>query len=223
MILQLLMLTVILVATALVGRWLIDSRGKDNEQLRKLVHVLHGVGLSALAFVVPLQFIFGVEVVFLLSMMIARYLAEHFTKVPWIKYMNRMYSVGRLSFGEFFFPISAMLLVFIAQSKWEFAAAILILGIADAIAALVGKQYGKDNSYLVFGQKKSIAGSVAFLCVTLLIIMLFSVLHGAALGGIGIGMVILSSVLITIAENLGVYGSDNLLIPVVAVLLLNRF
>lgn len=222
MILQLLMLTIILVATALIGRWMIDTHGKDNEQLRKLVHVLHGVGLAALAFVVPLQVAFGVEVVFLLSMVIARYLAEHFTKVPWIKYMNRMYSVGRLSFGEFFFPISAMLLVFIAESKWEFAAAILILGIADAVAALVGKKYGKHNGYLVFGQKKSVAGSLAFLIAAFLIIAAFSALHGAALGGVSIGLVILSAALVTIAENLGVYGSDNLLIPIVAVLLLNR-
>lgn len=216
------MLMVILVAAAFVGRWLIDTHGRDNEQLRKLVHVLHGVGLAALAFVVPLQFIFGVEVVFLVSMVIARYLAEHFTRVPWIKYMNRMYSVGRLSFGEFFFPISAMLLVFIAESKWEFAAAILILGIADAVAALVGKKYGKHNGYLVFGQKKSIAGSAAFFVTAFLIVWGFVLLHGAALGGISIGLVLLTVVLVTTAENLGVYGSDNLLIPIVAVLLLNR-
>lgn len=222
MIIKLLLLAFILGTTALIGRWLIDTHGRDNEQLRKLVHVLHGVGLAALAFVVPLQFIFGVEVVFLLSMVIARYLTGHFTKIPWIKYMNRMYSVGRLSFGEFFFPISAMLLVFLAESKWEFAAAILILGIADAAAALVGKKYGKHNGYLVFGQKKSIAGSLAFFFTTFLIIAAFSALHGTVLGGVSISLIILCAVLTTIAENLGVYGSDNLLIPLVAVLLLNR-
>lgn len=222
MILQLVLLCVILVAAALIGRWLIDTHGKDNEQLRKLVHVLHGVGLAALAFVVPLEFIVGVEVVFLFSMIIARYLAEHFTKIPWIKYMQRMYSVGRISFGEFFYPISAIILVFIAQSKWEFAAAILILGIADSVAALVGKRYGSGNSYSVFGQKKSLAGSLAFLVASFVIIWGFVMLHGIELGSMSLVLIVLTAGLVTIAENLGVYGSDNMLIPIVAVLLLNR-
>jgi phytol kinase len=222
MIMQLFAVIAVLLLVGWIGRWLIDTHGRDNEQLRKLVHVLHGVGLAILAFVVPLQLIIGVEVVFFLSMIVARYLAEHFTRVPWIKYMQRMYSVGRLSFGEFFYPISAILLVFLAQSKWEFAAAILILGISDTAAALVGKRFGGNNSYLVFGQKKSIVGSVAFLVTTFVIIWGFVMLHGVALGGVSLGLIVLTTILVTTSENLGVYGSDNLLIPVVAVLLLNR-
>lgn len=219
---QLIGLAVIMIATALIGRWLIDRHDKDNEKLRKLVHIIHGVGLTALAFVAPLQFIVVVEIVFLLSMIVARYLAEHFTRVPWIRYMQRMYSVGRLSFGEFFYPISVILLTFIAESKWEFAAAILILGIADTVAALVGKKFGKSTTYLVFGQKKSIVGSVAFFAVAFLIIWGFVLLHGVELESTSIALVLLTSVLVTTAENLGVYGSDNLLIPIVAVILLNR-
>jgi phytol kinase len=222
MIVQLIALVAILAAVGLIGRWLIDTYSQDNEQLRKLVHLLHGVGIAALAFVVPLNFIIIMEIIFFLSMIIARYVAEHFTRIPWIKYLNRMYSVGRLSFGEFFYPISVVILVFIAESKWEFAAAILILGIADAIAAVVGKRFGAGNSYLVFGQKKSVAGSIAFLLVTLVIIWGYVGLHSAALGDVSIGLILLTTILVTAAENLGVYGSDNLLIPLVAVLLLNQ-
>lgn len=222
MILQLALLSVIMIAAALIGRWLIDTHGRDNEQLRKLVHALHGIGLAALAFVVPLEFIIVIEVVFLLSIIVAKYLAEHFTKLPWIEYMQRMYSVGRISFGEFFYPISAIILVFIAQSKWEFAAAILILGIADSAAALVGKRYGKNNSYSVFGQKKSLVGSSAFLIAAFVITWGFVFLHGIELGNMSLLIIALIASLVTISENLGVYGSDNLLIPIVAVLLLNR-
>lgn len=222
MIMQLIALVAILAAIGLIGRRLIDRHDKDNEKLRKLLHLLHGAGLAALAFVVPLQFIVGIEIVFLLSVFVARYLAEHFTKVPWIKYMRRMYSVGRLSFGEFFYPISTILLVFMAQSKWEFAAATLILAIADTAAALVGKRYGRGNTYLVFGQQKSVVGSLAFLLTTFVIVWGFVMLHGIELGSVSLGLILLISLLVTSAENLGVYGSDNLLIPVVAVLLLNR-
>jgi dolichol kinase len=222
MIIQLFGLAAIMIVMALVGRWLIDRHDKDNEKLRKLVHVIHGGGLAALAFVVPLQFIIVVETIFLISMLVARYLAENFTRVPWIKYLRRMYSVGRLSFGEFFFPISSIILVFIAESKWEFAAAILILGIADTVAALVGKAYGKGNSYLVFKQRKSLAGSISFLLTTFVIIWAFVTFHSVDLGTTGLSLIVLTSILVTTAENLGVYGSDNLLIPIVAVLLLNQ-
>ena len=93
MFIQLLAISTIWIGIALIGRWLIDTHGKDNELLRKLVHVLHGSGLAALAFVLPLILIVGIEIVFLVSVIIARYLTGHFTKVPWISYMNRMYSV----------------------------------------------------------------------------------------------------------------------------------
>ncbi len=222
MILQLLGILLILSVAGLIGRWLIDSHGKDNEQLRKLVHVLHGVGLAALAFVVPLEFIIGVEAVFFISMLVARYLTSHVPKLPWIAYMNRMYSVGRLSYGEFFFPLSAIALVFLAESKWEFAAAILILGIADALAALIGKRYGAGNDYLVFGQRKSVAGSIMFLITSLIIIWGFIALQGMPFNTVNLGLLLLTACLVTIVENLGVYGSDNLLIPLVAVVLLNR-
>lgn len=205
-----------------IGQWLIDRYSKDNEQLRKLVHVLHGSGVAALALLVPLNVVIGIEIFVLLSMIVARYLFEHFGNIPWIKHFGKVYNVGRISYGEFFFPISAIVLVFLADSKWEFAASIMILGIADAVAALVGKKYGKSTTYLVFGQKKSLAGSLAFFIAALLIIWGFTAFSGVEVSSASIGLVLLTTLLVTIAENLGVYGSDNLLIPLVAVVLLNR-
>ena len=197
MIVKLIAVVTSLVLLAFIFERLITKYANDNEPLRKLVHVFHGAALAILAFIIPLPWIIGVEVFFLISMVVARYLSENFYRVPWIRYFARVYKVGRLSYGEFFFPLSIILLVFIANTKWEFAAAVLILGIADAAAALVGKRYGKRISYKVLGQTKTLAGSLAFFVVSLLIVAGF------------------------VAENLGVYGSDNFLIPIVAVVLLN--
>ena len=112
--------------------------------------------------------------------------------------------------------------MFLADSKWEFAAAILILGVSDALAAIVGKKYGKNSGYLVFGQKKSVVGSIAFFCSALIIVTGFAVVTGISFTISTTLLVLVTTLLVTITENLGVYGSDNLLIPLVAVVLLNR-
>lgn len=210
----------ILLAVGFVGQWLINRYSKDNEQLRKLVHVLHGVGLAALAFVAPFQVIAVIEIIFLFSVVIARYTVEHFDYIPWIAYCRKVYQVGRLSYGEFFFPISAILLAILADGKWEFAASILILGLADTAAALVGKKHGKESTYTILGQKKSLIGSLAFYCVALGVTTLFTQFAEPAVT-VGVVTVLWVTLIITISENIGVYGTDNLLIPLTAVYLLN--
>lgn len=205
-----------------VGQWLINRYSQDNEQLRKLVHVMHGTGVAALALLVPLNVVIGIELLVLFSMIVARYLYTNFSAIPWIKYFGKVYSVGRISYGEFFFPISAIALTFLADSKGEFAASMLILGVCDALAALVGKKFGRGNTYLVFGQKKSFAGSIAFFISALVIVWGFCIFADVSMNGTSLGLILLTTLIVTVAENLGVYGSDNFLIPLVAVMLLNR-
>jgi len=201
---------------------LIDHYSKDNESMRKFVHVLHGVGIAILALVAPMSAVIIVETFFLLSMFVARYLYEHFSRLPWVRYLGRVYSVGRVSYGDFFYPISAITITFFANSEYVFAASILILGLADAVAALVGKRFGKGNSYRIFGQKKSLAGSTAFFVVAAVIIGIFSILGWGTAEHVNIMAILGIALIVTITENLGVYGSDNLLIPIVSTVLLNR-
>lgn len=220
---KLIFVALVLGIFTLTAQWLINKYSKDNEHLRKLVHVCHGIGIAILAFILPTAILVGIEVVFFLSMFIARYLDGHFSFIPWIKYFGKVYRVGRISYGEFFYPLSVIAAVLIADTKWEFAAAILILALADTAAALAGKRYGRSTTYMVLGQKKSLIGSAAFFLVAYAIIGTFILISGADVSSeIGLGSLLWASLVITIAENLGVYGSDNFLIPIVAVVLLNR-
>lgn len=201
-------------------RYLDQIKGK-NESSRKLVHVLHGVCVAVLVFIIPIIWIVILESVFLGAMFVARYLFLHNKKQRWVYYLNKVYRVGRLSYGEFFFPLSVIIVAFLANSEWEFAAALLVLGVADAIAALVGTRYGAMNSYKVFGQKKSLAGSAAFWLVSVIIVGWFVLFSGADLHTAAWLSLLWLPLVLTVAENLGVYGSDNLIIPVIAVLGLN--
>jgi phytol kinase len=110
--------------------------------------------------------------------------------------------------------------VLLARTKWEFAAAVLILGLADAIAAIVGKKYGAKTSYLVLGQKKSLLGSLAFFVVTIIVLIGFTAL-APHIDPVSFWFILPIALLITLTENVGVYGTDNLLIPIAAIVLLN--
>lgn len=218
---RLIILAVVITVLSFVGQQLADKRSNDNESFRKLFHIMHGVTLAGLAFVVPLNWLIGLEVLFFVSMIITRYLVTHHNHFfTIIGYFSRAYKVGRISYGEFFYPISIILLVVLARTKWEFAAAVLILGLADAIAAIVGKKYGARTTYLVLGQKKSLVGSLAFLGVTIIVLIGFTAL-APHIDAVSFWFILPIALLITLTENVGVYGTDNLLIPIAAIVLLN--
>lgn len=215
--------TLVILAFGWAAQRLINKYTNDNEHLRKLVHVCHGVGIAILAFMVPFSVLLAIEIIILLSMFIVRYVNGHFSFIPWIKYFGKVYQVGRVSYGEFFYPLSMIIALFIADSHWEFAAAALILALADAAAAVAGKRFGRLTTYKILGHKKSLVGSGAFFLTAYAIIGTFILMSGADVSSeIGLASLLWVSLALTITENLGIYGSDNLLIPIVAVVLLNQ-
>lgn len=219
---QLIVLAISVMSVILVGEIIIKKIGGSNEASRKLVHVMHGVSLAALAFIVPMRYVVLCESVFLASMFVARYMSKSARPrqiISW--YVARLYKVGRLSYGDLLFPLSVIIVSVLANTKWEFAAAMLVLGVADAVAAIVGKHFGKGNTYTVLGQAKSIAGSVAFFLVTASIIGMYAVLIPTFEASVALMGVLAVSFVLTITENLGVYGTDNFLLPIVTVLALS--
>lgn len=223
MILKYLLVIVTFTILWIISEYVIYKLRGDNETSRKTLHIIHGVGLTAAAFIIPLHIVAVVEFVFLLMVFVGKYIYSHHLRyIGPLQYLARLYRVGRLSYGEFFFPVSAIFTAFLAQSQWEFIGAMLILGLADAAAALIGKRYGKTTGYKVFGQTKSLVGSVAFWLVTIFILVGFIVFSGVPIEGATYGALLWLPILLTLTENVGVYGSDNLLIPLVAVVALNQ-
>lgn len=222
MIAKLIVLIVVAAAIWAALEYIVFRLRKDNEVSRKLLHIMHGLSLATASFIIPLKGVAVVEIVFLLMVTVGKYIyAHHLKRIGPLGYLGKLYKVGRLSYGEFFFPVSVMMAAFLADSHWEFAAAMLVLGLADAAAALVGKRYGHGNSYVLLGQKKSLAGSAAFYVVAVLVVLGFVVIAPGISVATGLLALIWLPLLLTATENLGVYGSDNLLIPLVAVIALN--
>jgi phytol kinase len=123
----------------------------------------------------------------------------------------------RYGTGEYLSAISIALVAIITHDHLLFAAAVLHLSLADGIAAVIGTRFGKGNIYHIFGQRKSLIGTSTFwLCSVIILAIVFSVGH---ISGIWPALLWLPLVA-TALENIGIYGTDNLLVPVAVVLIL---
>lgn len=126
-------------------------------------------------------------------------------------YFKSAFSVKRSTWGELFFAMSIGFTALLSQDAWIFTAAMLSLGIADGLAAVVGTLFGGGHQYKVFGSKKTRAGTITFWVAAVIIIWICGVLNGPHDSWT---TVIWLPILATFAENIGVQGLDNLFIPI---------
>ena len=122
--------------------------------------------------------------------------------------------------GEFLSTVSVGVLPFITHDRWIFAAAVLNLSLADGFAAVVGTQFGKDNTYHVFGQRKSAVGTLTFWMFSVAILTAYVV---ATQLGWGWLTILWLPVVAALVENIGVHGLDNLLVPLVIAVVLRLY
>ncbi len=184
---------------------------RHAEAARKFVHILTGVFVATGPFFMSIGAIQILSVLVMLVVIASKRL--HIFKA--------IHGVGRQTAGEVLFPISIFLCATFAQSDWIYAAAVLHLSLADGLAATIGVRHLKRFSYKVFGQTKTVIGTATFFICSLLItaaVMIFApndyVLTTQAI-------ILLLPVTATLIENLAVYGTDNVLVPMYVILMLN--
>ena len=175
----------------------------DNETARKLVHFAHALVVAGWPALIGYWFVIIGELVFLCVVLVDR---EY-------KLFHHLREINRKSWGEFFFPLGVIGLALITPPTWVFVIALLVLGLADGAAAIVG-QHVKSWQYMIFGYKKTLAGSFAFFVVAMLIVL-------AVLLTVPVGIdqhhkvlaILVVPLLTTFVENISPYGSDNLTVP----------
>lgn len=122
--------------------------------------------------------------------------------------------VGRHSLGTFFYAVSIGVLTAcfwpIGQPQYA-ALGILVMTWGDGLAALVGQNFGR-NPYLIFGNKKSLEGSLAMALASFIVGVL---VLGTTVGMNGAVVAVAAGVAIaaTFLETLSFYGIDNLTVP----------
>jgi len=188
-----------------VAEGLRRTTGVDTEITRKIVHIGAGqVILLAWWLHTPTWMGLTASVVFSgVALFSYRY--------PILPGIN---GVGRNSLGTFFYAISIGVLTacFWPMGQPAYAVlGILVMTWGDGLAALVGQNFGR-HPYVIFGNKKSIEGSLTMALASFVV----SVLVLGAIAGITwpvLGIAAGVAIAATLLETLSFYGLDNLTVP----------
>lgn len=202
--------TVLGILTFLIANEVWWRRHRIHDEFsRKFVHIAVG------SFVATWPFFLGWGQIELLSI-------AFFVVVGVSKYLHifqAIHNVQRPTWGELFFALAVGTIALVTHNQWIYMAAVLQMSLADGLAAIVGVRYGKRTRYRVFGQDKSVIGTLTFLIVSIAILVGYSLQAPAVSFSIALIGISLAA---TLVENVGIQGSDNLLVPLIVAVLLNR-
>lgn len=178
------------------------------ELVRKLAH------MSSAAFAALLPLVLGFDEIALLGVLFAGLMAAS----QRIGIFTAIHGVSRRTYGEVLFPLGIAALALVCPSPLPFAYGVLVLGLGDGLAALVGERFGRRRIPLL-QTSKTLWGTGAFLgvCFALGVVLL-------APTGVSplylLGAAAVMAIALTPIELFLTYGLDNLALPPVAGLLL---
>lgn len=202
------------IALILIASEIAWKRARIYDELaRKFVHISSGIFIAFLPFWVEYRWIMVLAVGFVIANIINRY----------TNFFHAIHAVKRKSWGDVLFGVGVFIVAFFEPNPWFFTASILQVSLADGLAAVAGVTYGRSHGrYYLFGQPKSVVGSAIFLVTS------FSILTGLLLVDSYFAdpfslwpMVVMLPLLLVSLENLAVYGTDNVVLPVATLAVLS--
>lgn len=131
-----------------------------------------------------------------------------------LKLFKALHSVQRPTWGEVCFGAAVGIVAFITHSPAIYAMALLHMSLADGLAAIVGVRYGTSNAYMLFGNKKSLVGTLTFMLVSTAIFVSFIWQQQVDFQAGFVPLIVAA----TLLENVAIVGLDNLLVPVLIAL-----
>ena len=182
--------------------------GLSPELVRKLAHMSSAV----LAAMLPLVVSFA-EIA-LLGLFFAALMALSLR----VGLFNAIHGVSRATYGEVFFPLGIAALAVACPSELPFAFGVLVLGVCDGLAALVGGRFGRRVVPLV-ETRKTLWGTGTFLVACFALGVLLMLPTGVSVS-YAIAAAAAMAIALTPVELFLTYGLDNLVLPTAAGLLL---
>lgn len=179
----------------------------DVEMTRKGVHF--GGGLIALSF--PYLFdshwtVLILAILFTIALIVTKRL----------RLLRSVQGVDRITIGEIIYPLAVYATFFLSTTTgayYIYTIAILELALADAVAGIVGKRFGR-RIYRIGGGRKSVEGSAAFFTTAFAIVfagLLFAGTHTPVECSVAAAFVALP---LTALEAVAPTGTDNVAVPI---------
>ena len=197
---------------ALVGVCLLVVTGEylrrvhlfHSEVTRKFIHITVASFVASWPFFMEWNQIYLVSMLMFVGILLSRFL----------HLFRAIHGVNRRTWGELFFAMSIGICAVLGQSAWGFAAAMLVMGVADGFAALVGTLLNNTHRYKVLGHFKSREGTATFFFISLIILTACAVIGGLSPT---VSKMLILAALTTVLENVSVAGTDNLFVPLAVV------
>jgi len=171
------------------------------EALRKTVHI----GAALLVAPLPLFLSYGeiaaIGVLFAAVMTLSRRRGI----------FSAVHEAERRSYGEILYPLGIAALALLFPSPAPFVFGVLVVGLADGAAALVGMRFSRRK--LPGG--KSVWGSATFLAIATAVGLGVLLAEGRPPGAV-LTIAVLAAIALTLAEALLARGLDNLVLPPLA-------
>ena len=191
------------------------------EVTRKSVHVITAVLVATTPFLfhsrTPLVVLAGIFVV-------VNYIGVRF------RLFQGMHGTERETYGTVFFPLAFIVLLY---WQWEshpvvIIVAMLVLGLADTAAALVGEGTRRPHSFRLAREPKSLEGSAAMFVASFVIVLAGLLALGPRFDEAipvwtAVWASLLAALFATVGEAISVSGSDNLTSPLALAFVLDLF
>lgn len=192
-------------AIVFLGEYLRRVHLFHTEVTRKFIHILVACYAASWPFFMDWKQIQLISLLMFFGIVLSRQL----------HLFRAIHGVKRRTWGELFFAMSIGVAAVLSGDPWVFAAAMLVMGLADGLAALAGTLFKGGKRYDVFGHTKSVHGTATFFVMTLLILIGCAFGRGYEVSLIGF---ILLPTVATVFENIAVAGTDNFFVPLAIIL-----
>lgn len=191
---------------------LIRQNHLRGENARKLVHITVALYAATWAFYLSSQVIAIISVVLVGAVVI----------VQKSRFLHSLHSVRRVTYGELWYPLGIGISAILFTNPYIYALAVLHMGLADGLAAVVGVGMGKNaKRFTILHQTKSVAGTLVFITTSFVLYLSYWVLFSAvplfADSLLNAALISLSAaILVAGVELVAPKGSDNILVPMAA-------
>jgi dolichol kinase len=183
-----------------------------GEYERKLVHITAGIFIAFWPWLISWRAIQLLGVVILAGVLVNRKL----------KVLHSTNGLRMKFYSDCYYALAITVCAFLTTQKAFFAVAILTMALADGLAAIIGSTLGKNWGYKVLGQPKTIVGSMVFWLTSMCVLGAGIVLIGSTIDFTHYALLIIFlPPTLTALENMAIYGTDNIVIPVATLIALN--